>query len=770
MKNRYIRPRSCLYLFLGVLLFSINAFATEYTINKIVFDGNRRYNDIEYAKYVGVEIGDNFAPEKSNEIVKNLYSSGLVDDVHVEFKNNVLHIRITEKEFVKKITFVGNKKLKDDTIKENLKLKVKEAFSYKLLNEDLEFINGFYKQLGMFNTKVDYEIKKDDNNLVEVVFTVKESKKSRIKNIYFIGNNVYGADKLKDVLFSRENRFYRFGKRINYDSNMLEYDSYMLRMFYLSSGYIDFDINSVNGKFNSEDNTFDIVFDINEGEKYTFGNVDVVDNFGNIDVDIVKGITTIKSGKVFNLSVVNGNVDKITDYLYDLNNRFFIVNMQILPNKTLKTVNVNFVIDKTEKYYVGKIKIKNNSRTLDSVIRRKLTILEGDPYDEKEIEKSLRKIRNLGFFKSVSYSKTESLIKNQYDITIKVEEQSTGSATFGVGYSSSYGINGSVELSERNLLGTGNSLNFGVRVNKYNNYFSFGYTVPNIFDTNVVGGFRLFYQKLNNIKNSNSNLGYNKMERSARIFATYDITDFLSQTLSYSFKYYELDNVVKAYDGILSNRDDRISEISMNLSYDRRDSYYNTTSGYLLSYDIDYAGLFGNKDYLKNTFYAAYYYPLYSDKLILKVEGKYAKIKSINNNPLFPDDGFYLGGYNMRGFESGGVGPRVKGNELLIGDYGLSGTTLYYFNTEVKFPLFLPQEFQIFGIFFFNAGCVTGIEDNPKVNKSLIYDDNNMRSAAGFSILWQLPIGNLSLDFSKTIKKENYDQDEHFRFNIGTMF
>ena len=753
------------------LLFPIHLQAKN-VIKQINFIGNERYSDKTYNEYINIKIGDSFQNKLTNSIIKDLYSSDLVDNVQVQFKNNTLNITLKEKTFIQKITFIGNKKLKNDNIQEHLKLKVKAPFSHRLLNEDLDFINNFYKSIGLFNTKVNYEIKQLDNNLVEVVFNIKESKKTRIKNIYFIGNNTFSDSKLKEELFSKENKIYRFGRRINYNADMLEYDSYLLKMFYLSNGYVDFELNSAIGRFNNQNNTFDIVFDITEGNKYILNNIEVIDNIGNIDTSIIKQkIVNLKTAETFNIHKIHETVNKITKHLNNTNKHFFIVNMQILPNKEDNTINVNFTIDKTEKYYIGKIKIKNNIRTSDSVIRQQLNIQEGEPYNESKLERSIQKIKNLGFFKNVTYTRTDGILTNQYDIIIEVEEQSTGSLNFGIGYNSSYGLNGNVEINQNNLFGNGNRINLGVNINKYNNNFSFGLTTPRLLGTNIVGGANIFYQELNNIDNSSSNMGYNTEGRGFRTFLSFDLTEYLSSSIAYSFTHDKLTDVKEEYNGILSNKNDNISEISLNLSYDRRNNYYNTINGYLLNYELSFAGIGGSKDYIKHVLHASYYYPLYLDKIILKVEGKYAKIKSINNNPLFPNDGFYLGGYNMRGFESGGIGPRVKdGRNKIIDDYGLSGTELVYFNTEIKFPLFLPKELSVFGIFFFNAGRVSGIEDNPKVNKSLIQDSDNIRSSAGFSILWQTYVGNLSLDFSKTIKKETYDKNENFRFNIGTNF
>ena len=756
------------FLFFIFLFVSFNCLANN-KINNIVITGNTIYNELVYKNYINIKDGDIYNNTLKNDLIKSIFATDLVDNVNIEFKNNTLYIRLVEKKFISKITFNGNKKLKEDIINKNLKLKVKEQFSEQKLKEDVEFINMFYKSLGFFNVNIETEIKNVKDNLVEVIFNIKENKKSKIENIYFIGNNIFSSRVLKSELYSRENRFFRFGRRINYNPDVLEYDSYLLKLFYFSKGYIDFTINSINGVLN-KNNNFDIIIDISEGEKYFFGEVKIQDNIGILDKDLNFIINKhIKENTVFDINLVNTIETDITNSLSS--NSFYVVNQNIIPDKIKNKVNITYIIDSTEKKYIGEIKIKNNFRTSDSVIRNEMLVLEGDSYDEKKIKRSIQKIMNLGFFKNVTYKKVDGIIKDRIDIIIDVEEQSTGNLSFGIGYNSSYGLNGNISVRQRNLFGDGIGFDFSLNIYEHYKYYMLGFSKPNFLGTKITSGFRLFYQDMNNINNPNSNLGYNRLERGATGFLNFNITDYLNTTLSYSFTFDDINNVLDDYKYILSDRNDRSSEIGIGFSYDRRDNFRRTTKGFILSYDFSFAGILGTKDYMKHVFYAGFYYPLYLDKLILKVEGKAGFMYSLNNNPLYPNDGFYLGGSTMRGFESGGIGPRVKNiGGTLIDDYGLAGTNMYYFNTELKFPLFLPKEFAVYGILFFNAGTVTGIENNPNVRKDLIIDSGSIRSAAGFSILWETIVGNISFDFSKVIKKEKYDIEENFRFNIGTSF
>ena len=176
---------------------------------------------------------------------------------------------------------------------------------------------------------------------------------------------------------------------------------------------------------------------------------------------------------------------------------------------------------------------------------------------------------------------------------------------------------------------------------------------------------------------------------------------------------------------------------------------------------------------MKNVLSGVFYKELFNN-VVFKIEGKIGHIASIGSNKLYPTDGFYLGGKDMIGFEYAGIGPRViplDPNDTLKDSYGVGGTRLYFTNAELKIPLGLPSDFDVSAILIVNAGTVTGIESNKNVNKDRIIDSGSIRSSCGVSFVWNTPMGiSLSLDFSKAIKKEKYDLNENFRFNLGRDF
>jgi outer membrane protein insertion porin family len=419
--------------------------------------------------------------------------------------------------------------------------------------------------------------------------------------------------------------------------------------------------------------------------------------------------------------------------------------------------------------YIGKIEIDGNFRTRDYVIREALSIEEGSQYNEFLLERSLQKVRNLGFFSEVVSEEREGTFENQDDIVLSVAEASTGSVTLSIAYSSMDMFNGSIGFEQGNLFGRAINLTADLRVSKFSSNFDFGFSKPNLFGTKARGGIGFVFQDEKNSKNPNFKIGFDEYIVGFNAFMRFNIVEYLSQKIAYRFDYRKIDRLLEHNVDIFPDEGRTTSEISTSLSYDRRDVYFDPRSGYVMDLDIAMAGLGGSKNYLRTAGHFAYYYPLYSDKLILKLETKLGYTTSLKrDSPLYPIDGFYMGGHNMRGFEYGGIGPRIVRNDGKFSN-GLSGTYMYYLNSEVKFPIYLQKMFGLYGIFFINAGTTTGLERKNKNDDFEIYDSGKLRAATGFSLLFKFGLIGISFDFSKILRKESYDRGEPFRFDIGAV-
>jgi outer membrane protein insertion porin family len=340
-----------------------------------------------------------------------------------------------------------------------------------------------------------------------------------------------------------------------------------------------------------------------------------------------------------------------------------------------------------------------------------------------------------------------------------------------VAYSTLDQLNGNLGLEQKNLFGRAINLSADLKIAKFSRSISLSFSKPNVLGTKARGGFGFTFDDERNSENPNFKIGFNEKIVGFNNFLRYNITEYLSQKLAYRFDYKNINYTQHKNEDIFPSKPRFTSEVSTTLSYDRRDLYYDPRGGYVLTLDLAAAGLGGDRRYLRTVGHLNYYHPLYRDKVIFKFETKLGHIRSLDkNNLLYPIDGFYLGGYSMRGFEHGGAGPRIlrTSKEKAYTGTGLGGTNLCYFNSEIKFPIHVHKMYGIYGIFFVNAGVATGMERKNSDSDYEILDSGRFRVAAGFSVLFKLGVVDISLDFSRPLRKESYDRNENYRFDIGT--
>lgn len=756
---------------IGIFLINISntkAFsATKGTIKNIEFNGNQRINDIVINSYLEIEIGEIYNKDKVNQTIKNLYKSDLFENVNAKYKNRTLTFILKENPVVNKVFLEGNDKLTDEILLTEISIARRSIFTKSKVKNDIKRITDLYRRSGRFSAKVDAKIIKEKGNRVNIVFEINEGKKAKVKKIFFIGNNKFDDATLKETLFTKEAKYLRFGTGEVYDPERLEYDKELLRRFYYSKGYADFETLSVIGEIKTDKSGFYVSFLLEEGIKYKFGEVNIVNYVKKFDTSIIEKKMKIKSGKTFNGDLLNNTVDKMVAEMGKHGYAFVDIEPRLKKDKERQIIDIDFIVHPVRKVYIGRIDIRGNLRTLDEVIRRELRIQEGDPYNSTKIERSLQRLRNLGFFKNVTIQKQQGTVKNQIDLIVEVEEQKTGELNFGVGYSTVNGANVNIGVKEKNLLGTGRRLSFDWVRSEYTGKFNFGYGKPYFLDRDLFAGFDVFYLD----KERRDTVGYDQLSYGGSLNFSYNITEYLGHSVYYNYYKEDISNIDTDYNGIITAGETSTSLVGQSLMYDRRDNIYSPREGFYLKWTLDYAGIEGDKEFTKNTGKFAVYTPVYFDDLIFKV-GLKGGVADGNGEALNPNDGFYLGGYSLRGFEYAGIGPRtiVDGTNSAKGGNALGGKRYYTGEAELKFPLGLPKEYQISGSLFINAGTVTGIDDDTNVNKALIVDSGSIRSAYGLNISWFSPMGPIGFDFSKVIKKESYDIEENFRFSFGSNF
>jgi outer membrane protein insertion porin family len=730
------------------------------TVRQIRIEGTQRIEPDTVRSYLLIQPGDGFDDERMDRSLKALFATGLFADVTLRREGDTLVVRVVENPIINRIAFEGNRRLDEQTLTNEIQLKPRVVYTRTKVQSDVKRILDLYRRSGRFAATVEPKVIPLDQNRVDLVFEIEEGAVTGIKAINFVGNQRFSDGQLREVIQTRETRWYRFfSSDDTYDPDRLTYDRELLRKFYLSEGYADFRVVSAVAELTPSRDGFYITFTIEEGERYKFGNVDVASQIRDIDAGQLRPLLTVHQGDWYNADAVERTIGVLTDELGNRGYAFVDIRPRINRNRDERTIDVTFEIQEGPRVYVERIDVQGNVRTLDYVIRREFRLVEGDAFNTSKLRRSQQRIRNLGFFKKVEVNNTPGSAPDRTVVTVEVEEQSTGELSLGAGFSTTEGPLADIGIRERNLLGRGQDLRLGVLFSARTQQIDLSFTEPYFLDRNLAAGFDLFsIQRDNQVASS-----FDQFSVGGSLRMGYQITEALRQTLNYTLRSDEIRNVrFGASRFIFEQQGTRAtSSVGQVLFYDKRDNRIEPTEGYYGSIGTDFAGLGGDVNYVRAKLGAGYFYPVAPPSWVASLTGEVGYIAGIGQDVKIQDR-FFIGGDTLRGFRTAGIGPRDTVTQDALG-----GNQYYIGSATLQFPLGLPQELGFSGRVFSDFGSLWGINVS---DPSGVSDANALRVSAGAGISWRSPLGPIRLDLALPVIKENFDKSEVFRVSFGTRF
>ncbi len=731
------------------------------TISEIRIEGTERVEPETVKSYMTVQPGDPFDPDRIDRTLKALFNTGLFADVRLSREGDALIVKVVENPVINRVVFEGNRKLSDSTLSDEVQAKPRQVFTRTKVQSDVRRILELYRRSGRFAATVDPKIIRLPQNRVDLVFEINEGSVTEVRSINFVGNYHFSASKLRGIIQTKESRWWRFlSTDDNYDPDRVTYDRELLRKFYLSQGYADFRVVSAVAELTPAQDGFLITFTLDEGPRYRFGKIAIESQFKDVSHAELRAAIPAKEGDWYNADLVEKSINNLTDALGNHGYAFVNVTPHIHRDATKHTIDISFSIKEGPHVYVERIDISGNVRTLDRVIRREFRLVEGDAFNSTKLQRSEQRIKNLGFFKKVDVTNKPGSAPDKTVLDVRVEEQSTGEFSVGVGYSTAEGPLANIGVRERNLLGTGDDLRISTLVAFLTQQADLSFTEPYFLDRNLAAGFDLF--AMNNDYQYFAQ--YNQFSYGLVLRAGYQINEDLRQTLRYTLRSDKIDDILStASPYILEDEGQRwTSAIGQTLLFDRRDNRLEPTSGFYASLSNDLAGLGFSTRYVRTVVKAGYYYPIYSD-WIFSITGEGGNIYGLGQ-PVLLENRFFVGGDNLRGFQIGGVGP----HDITTGDS--LGANNYYTGTfNIDYPLGLPAELGVRGHTFVDFGSAWGI-NQQEVPGHPIGDANAIRISPGFGIAWKSPLGPINIDLAYAVKKEPYDHRQLVWVSFGSRF
>jgi outer membrane protein insertion porin family len=727
-------------------------------IREIRVEGNQRIEAATVRSYMVVAPGEPFDPAKLDQSLKNLFATGLFDDVSIRREGDDVVVTLVENPIINRIAFEGNLRLDDDVLTSEVQLRPRVVYTRSRVQNAVSRILELYRRNGRYGATVEPKVIQLPQNRVDLVFEINEGPLTEIERIVFIGNEAFDDDELREVIQTKESAWYRILTTDDtYDPDRLAFDQELLRRFYQARGYADFNVRSAIAELTPDGKSFVITFTVDEGEPYEFGEIAIDSRLRDLEPEQLRELLQTETGETYNADQIENSIVALTEEIGELGYAFVEINPSPTKDEAKHIIDLTYVINEGSRVYIERIDIVGNVRTLDEVIRREFRLAEGDAFNTALLRRSRQRIQDLGFFDTVELETLPGSAPDKTRIEVAVTERSTGELSFGAGFSTSDGPLGDIRLSERNLLGRGQSLSASFTISARTQEIDLSFTEPYFLDLDLAAGFDLFRRETD----FQSEGSFDQTTTGGTLRASYPLTEHLRHGLRATVREDQISGVSDNASIFIQEEEGSslTALLGHTLTYDVRDTQFLPSDGYLIRFDQSVADYGADTRFLRNELLVSYYYPFFPDWVInLAARGGY--IHGLGEDVrLF--DRFFLGGDTLRGFEFAGVGPRDRTT-----DDALGGNLLYTGTAELRFPLGLPEELRIFGRTFVDAGTLYDSDANgPQVE-----DSSQIRAAAGAGLSWLSPLGPISVDLAQAFLKNREDRTQFFFINFGTRF
>lgn len=750
-------------------------------IQRIEVRGNQRVDADTIRNTVNIAPGRSFSGTDIDEAVKRLFATGLFSDVNITQSGSTLVVQVSELKVVNNVLFQGNKKIKDAQLAGSVQLKPRAPFSNATMEADAEAIRQAYSRIGRDDATVTPQVIDLGENRVNVVYQVQEGDRTKIAAINFHGNKAFGARRLSSVISTKRSTLLSFVMRDDiYDEDRLRADEEALRRFYFNRGYADFQVVSATGQLNEATNEYTVDITVEEGERYTFGDISVDSTVPEIDAASLQPLLETHKGDVYSAKEVEDSIIAVTEAVAGRGYAFAQVTPRGDRNFENRTISVVYTVDQGTRAYVERLEIRGNDKTRDYVIRREFDIAEGDAFNQVLIQRAKRRLEALGFFEKVDISTVPGSEADQVVLVVDVVEKSTGEFSIGAGYATGGDAPGaSVEgsITERNFLGRGQFIKFSAGGGKNSRDFGFSFTEPYFLGRRIAAGFDI----------TRSTRTYDRYESEVTkgtVRFGLPITENISTQLAYNLSQEKYQIRDRCYDettgayipGCVSNAIVEAadagnwitSSVSAGLVYNTIDDMKNPHNGFYVAGVVEAAGLGGDAEWVKVTGRGSYYHTLneeYDVVGLLSAGGGH--IVGFGNKDLRIFDHFQSNNRMIRGFEYGGIGPYdAASNDK---DH-LGGTTYFNASAEAQFPLpVIPESLGFRGAIFADAATLYGNKVNV-TGVNVQGADMEWRASVGAGLIWDSPFGPLRVDYAHPLVKKKGDQVQEFNFGISTRF
>ncbi len=732
-------------------LFFVNNLYSE-IIKNIQITGNKRVSEETVKIYGDINLNQDYSESDLNKILTNLYSTNFFKNITIDLVNNTLKINLEEFPIINNLIVLGEPKTKMvEEIKKLMKSKQKGSYIQSNLAKDVDTIKSIYASLGYNFSTIETKVKKIDEGKVELIFDIDKGQITKISKIKFIGDKKIREKRLRDIIASEEDKFWKvISRNTRFNSNLVNLDKRLLVNYYKSIGYYDVKVLSNSAEIKKE-GKIELTYSIDAGNRYIIKKVTT-----NTDPVFDKDIFYPLKSKYQKIVGSYYSPFKIKELLEDIDELIANNNLQFVEHNVEEKIEgdsivIKFNIFEGEKVLVERINILGNSITNESVVRGELLIDEGDPFTKLGLDKSLASIKSRNIFKTVNSKVSNGSSKDLKVVDIIVEEKPTGEISAGAGIGTDGG-SFAFNVTENNFMGEGKNVTFNIDLTQDSIKGTINYLDPNYdFLGNSIN------YRLSSATNDKPDQGYENTITSAGIGTSFEQYKDLFASLGISASYDDLKTQTSASES-LKKQSGTFSELAGNygFAYDKRNRKFMPTDGSIISFNQTLP-FYADKSYISNTLSASSYSTI-SEDVIGAAKFLLTSVNGLGSDDVRLSKRKNLSTSRLRGFRRGKLGP-LDGTDHVGGNYAAA------INFEANLPNFLPESSNTDVGLFLDFGNVWGLDYDDTID-----DSNKIRSSTGVAASWSSPLGPMTFIFSTNLSKASTDVTEGFNFNLGTTF
>ena len=571
--------------------------------------------------------------------VEDLKATGVYSNVSAQVENGKIVVSLAGgAQIINRVAFEGNKQIETKQLEVEVQSKPHTAYNEATADGDVGRIKDAYKKYGRNAAGVTKRLVQLPNGRVDLVFTISEGEKTGIRDIKFVGNHAVSNYRLRSLMQTSTMNWLSWFKSTDvYDPDRLASDLEAIRRYYMKNGYADFQITNTDVAYQTNPPGYVITITMDEGPQYHVSSVAVVSNIPKVDGPALNQFVALRPGDVYDAGSVDKSVEGITRDVARQGYAFSEARPHGERDTANHTIALSFSVDNGPKVYIERIDIVGNTRTRDFVIRREFDIGEGDPYNHVLIERAERRLNSLGYFKKVHISNRPGSSPDRVIVVVDVEDQPTGSISLSGGYSTTQGFLAELAYTETNFLGRGQYVRLSVSDGQYTQGWKASFTEPYFLGQRLAAGFDLYHQ----VNNNNQFALYQNWTTGGTLRLGIPITDDLTFQPNYSL--YELKITIpntqsQPYDdcvgpdqtwfpggtfipivptpfiNCLTNGEAPVeikqaaaqgnivtSMAGFSILFNNIDNRKNPTTGYVINYKQDVAGLGGQSQFIRET-------------------------------------------------------------------------------------------------------------------------------------------------------------------------